>query len=218
MRYFMSLAMDYSALSQMTGKLLHELATALPNTQGTPRERHLFAGAVTPAGLVNFYPSILQKTERLYLLTGDPGCGKSTLLKHVCDTVRQAGQDMEVYHCGFDAERLDAVVVPALKTAFVKVTYPHTFSLPPAHPVSEQYTIALSRYAKASTLRTSAAERTESQERFWYLLGKAVEMIRSAKRNHDELESYYIRAMDFEKITAVRERLLAELLPKTAPC
>lgn len=212
LRWLMAEAMDYHAVSEMTHRLLKELVAALPPSAGTRGERHLFAGAITPLGPVNFYPSIFADVERFYLLTGDPGTGKSYLLEQIRQTVSRAGHRTGVYRCGFDAKRLDAVVVPVLKTAFVKVTYPHTFSLPPAQVIKEQSTIALSRFSKAAALKASAGERAENQERLWYLLGKAVEMIRSSKRNHDRLEDYYIRAMDFERIGVLREKLANEIL------
>lgn len=215
MRHFMQQAIDFSALSRMTHQLLGELVETLPQAPEKPRERHLFGGAVTPGGLLNFYPSIFQDVERFYMLSGDPGSGKSTLLRQIYETVHRAGHSTDVYHCAFDPERFDAVVIPILKTAFVKVTYPHNFTLPPTHPLQEQHTLALTRFSKASILRGSAGERAESQERFWYLLGKAVEMIRSAKRNHDQLESYYIQAMDYDKIAAIRDRLLEEVFQGT---
>jgi len=123
-----------------------------------------------------------------------------------------AGQDVEVYHCAFDPTRFDAVLIPAIKTAFVKAAYPHSFSISPSQPVKEQYTLALSRYSKVAALKKSNGERTESQERFWFLLGKAVEMIRRAKRNHDKLEQYYIHAMDFGRVAEIQNRITAELM------
>jgi ABC-type lipoprotein export system ATPase subunit len=212
LRHLTGLAMDRPAVSRMTHQLLGEFIGSLPSTDEDGGERHLFGGANTPAGPVNFYPSIVRGAERLFLLTGDPGTGKSTLLQQVFTAVRRTGHRAEAYHCAFDPDRLDAVIVPAVRTVFIKVTYPHSFSLPPEHPVREQYTLALSRHARVSALRTSAAERAENQERLWYLLGKAVEMIRSAKQNHDRLESYYVRAMDFEKLSSIRERLTAALI------
>lgn len=212
MRHLMAQAMDYAALSKITARLLRDLAEALPAATGPARARHLFGGAISPAGLVNFYPSIFQNVERFYLLTGDPGSGKSTLLKQIYETANRLGHDTECYHCAFDADRLDAVVLPVLRTAFVKVTYPHTFSIPPTQHVREQNTLALGRHSRVAELRKSAAERSESQERFWYLTGKAVEMIRGAKRNHDKLEEFYIRAMDFPMLGQMREKIIHNVL------
>ena len=61
MRYHMDKAMDYSALAKMTYQLLLDLVASLPASTGAPQERHLFGGAITPGGLVNFYPSILDR-------------------------------------------------------------------------------------------------------------------------------------------------------------
>ncbi|HZK24178.1 MAG TPA: hypothetical protein VFC74_02185 [Oscillospiraceae bacterium] len=216
LRWLMAQAMDYQAVDAMTHQLLTELAAALPASTRAAKERHLFGSSITPAGLVNFYPSILQNTERFYLLSGDPGCGKSYLLEQIRQTVNRAGHDTEVYRCGFDPDHIDAVVIPVLKTAFVKITYPHTFSVNPVQVVKEQATIALSRYANTTILKKYSGERSESSERLWFLLGKAVEMIRGSKRNHDQLENYYIKAMDYSRLDAVRQQLSARILKQEA--
>ncbi|MCR3922059.1 MAG: hypothetical protein NUK65_06010 [Firmicutes bacterium] len=214
LRWLMAQAMDYQAVTAMTHKLLTELSSALPPASHPPVERQLYGSAITPAGLVNFYPSIFQNIERFYLLSGDPGSGKSYLLERIRETVSRAGHDTEVYRCGFDPARIDAVVVPILKTAFVKFTYPHTFSINPVQVVKEQSTLALSRYAKTARLKQHATERTENTERFWYLLGKAVEMIRASKRNHDKLEEFYVKAMNFTHLSQLRETIITDFFTK----
>ncbi|MBS4030181.1 MAG: hypothetical protein KGZ63_01975 [Clostridiales bacterium] len=216
LRYLMSLAMDYFSLSKMSHQLLNELVAALPPAKTKPVERHLFAGAVSSAGLMNFYPSILQDCTTLYLLTGDPGTGKSYLLQQVYDTVRRAGHDLEVYRCPFDPERIDAVVVPVLQTAFVKATYPHSFSLEATHQLRSQITLTLGKYARVSSLKSTSGERAENLERFWFLLGKAVENFQRAKRVHLKLEEYYIPVMDFNQICKLQEEIMRNLLPDTA--
>ena len=211
LRWLTGQAMDYQAVNCMTQKLLSELTAALPPPQAKPCERRLFAGAVTPAGFINHYPSILQKAKRFYLLTGEHGSGKSFLLERIRQTIKLTGHSLEVFCCPLDPRRIDAIIIPVLKTAFVKVTYPHTFALEPTHRIEEQTTIALSRYAKASLLRHYAAEREENTERLWYLLGKAVEMLGGAKRKHGQLEKYYLDAMDYSHSAALQDKLLAEI-------
>ncbi|NLZ92701.1 MAG: hypothetical protein GX922_01595 [Firmicutes bacterium] len=212
LRWLMAQAMDFNGIRKLIHQLVTELTAALPPADGPGKERHLFGSAITPAGLVNLYPSILQTVKNFYYLTGDPGSGKSYLLEQIRQAVLRAGHDVHVYRCSFDPERLDAVVIPAIDTAFVKLTYPHTFSLNPLQPVDKQITLSLGRYAKPSLLKHYAAERSENMERFWYLLEKAVEMIKAAKKNHDLLESYYVKAMDFERLTKVQEKIMASVL------
>lgn len=207
-RYLMAQAMDYHGVNVMAGRLLEEISAGLPRSEHAGQERHLFAGAITPSGLLNFYPSILSGIPTIYMLTGDPGSGKSYLLKQIYELVKKLGHDTEVYRCAFDPERLDAVVIPALGTAFVKATYPHNFTLPPG---VEQHTLALSRCSRPAVLKGNSRERSESQERFWHLLEKAVELISKSRLNHDQLEDYYIRAMDFDRVGALREQILRDV-------
>jgi Cdc6-like AAA superfamily ATPase len=209
-RYLMANAMDYRGVTEMSTLLLSDLVPSLPSPEKEPVERHLFAGALSPGGLVNFYPSILQDISKLYLLTGDPGSGKSYLLQQVFNTATRSGQHVEAYHCAFDAQRLDAVVIPAAATAYVKATYPHSFTIPPS--VKEHHTVAVSRYSRAAALKNTASERSECHDRFWQLVSKGLEFIRKAKHNHDELEQHYIRAMDFSKVDKIREEILEQVL------
>ncbi len=206
-RYLMSQAMDYHGVTLTTNRLLAEIKSRLPPSGRMGKERHLFAGAITPGGLLNFYPSVVNGIQTVYHLAGDPGTGKSFLLKQVFATVKSLGHDTEVYRCAFDPGRFDAVVVPALGTAFVKATYPHGFTLPAG---TEQHTLPLSRHSRPAVLKTSSRERAEAHERFWRLVGKAVELIGKSRQNHDQLESYYIRAMDFERVAAVREKIIQD--------
>ena len=50
-----------------------------------------------------------------------------------------------------------------------------------------------------------------NEEQFRSLLEQGIEHIREAHKKHDELEAFYIPAMDFEKIDAVA----ADIIEKT---
>lgn len=212
LRWLTARAMDYRAANRMVLRLLGELADALPQKEEEPKERQLFAGAITPKGFLNFYPSIFKGLERFYYLTGEPGTGKSFLLGRIRQTVKDAGYQLYTFRCSFDPQRVDAVVIPAIKTAFVKMTYPHTFSLDPLQLVREQSTIALNRYINTALFKKYTAERTENTERFWYLLGKAVEFLRHAKQAHEKLEEIYREAMDYRCLEKLQGQLSEELL------
>ncbi|MBT9173674.1 MAG: hypothetical protein DDT21_02079 [Syntrophomonadaceae bacterium] len=215
-RYLMSGAMDYDSLSEMARSLVAETVSALPPVQGAPRERRLFAGAITPQGLVNFYPSILQGISSFHFLTGDPGSGKSFLLEQIRNAVLQAGYSVEVYNCAFDPQRIDAVVVPDGKAAFLKDTYPHSFSFSPAEKGHSRDTIALSRYARPRVLKNTAAERNETLDRFWQCVHRAVEILGKAKCVHDRLEELYIQSMDFKLVADKQEEAINNALSITA--
>lgn len=215
-RYLMNGVMDYGALCKMARALAAETVSGLPPLQGIPRERRLFAGAITPQGLVNFYPSILQGISSFHFLTGDPGSGKSFLLEQIRNAVLQAGYSVEVYNCAFDPRQIDAVVVPDGRVAFLKATYPHSFSFGPEETGHSRDIIALSRYARPRDLKNTAAERAEFLDRFRQVIHMAVESLRKAKRVHDRLEEYYVQAMDFTQVAEKQAAVVSKVLSTAA--
>ena len=44
------------------------------------------------------------------------------------------------------------------------------------------------------------------------LIKNAIELLKEAKKNHDELESYYIKAMDFEALNRFGEKTINKIL------
>lgn len=199
-RYLISLALDREKMNQAVLSIIDALQASLPESGGKYSERQLFASAICPSGLVNFYPTILGEVENLYILTGEPGTGKSYLLERVYEALRGRPLAMEIYRCAFDPHRLDAVVIPAINTAFVKGTYPHSFAVPPLQGQAKQQTIAVSRYLKVHALKETATERALCQDRFWQLIGKAQDFLAKARQLHGKLEEYYVKAVDFSRV------------------
>lgn len=199
-RYLISLALDRENMNRMILSIIDELVASLPETSRDYSERQLFASAICPSGLVNFYPSILSGTENLYILTGEPGTGKSYLLQRIYEALRGRPLAVELYRCAFDPHRLDALVIPSVKTAFVKGTYPHSFAVPHVQGQGKQQTIAISRHLKVGQLKETAAERALCQDRYWQLIGKAQDYFAKARQFHGKLEEYYVKAVNFERV------------------
>ena len=63
-----------------------------------------------------------------------------------------------------------------------------------------------------SLLDSQAKSIFACRERLIAGLQAAIAQIKMAKDYHDELESYYVPAMDFTRIEEMRQKLLAELL------
>ena len=52
-----------------------------------------------------------------YMIKGRPGTGKSTLLKELAKKSETLGYDTEIYHCSFDPQSLDMVLIQSLTFA-----------------------------------------------------------------------------------------------------
>lgn len=87
--------------------------------------KHRFLGAATPEGAKDFIPSITQDIPKRYFIKGRPGTGKSTLLKKLAKGAENSGFDVEIYHCGFDHNSLDMVVITELGVCIFDSSAPH---------------------------------------------------------------------------------------------
>lgn len=94
--------------------------------QAQPRI-HYFLGANSPTGFYSLYDQLIdpEEAEELFILKGGPGCGKSSLMRKVGAAMEEHGLEVEYIDCSGDPDSLDAVIIPALKTAVVDGTAPH---------------------------------------------------------------------------------------------
>ena len=99
-----------------------------------------FLGANAPTGFYSLYDQLIDpaEAEDIVILKGGPGCGKSSLMRRVGKAMEERGLAVEYIQCSGDPDSLDAVVIPALKTAVVDGTAPHV--------VEPRYPGAVERY------------------------------------------------------------------------
>lgn len=92
----------------------------------------VFPGNNSAAGFYSYYHSGLSAMEWIYILKGGPGTGKSTFMRHLAAAFRDRGFNVELWQCSSDDDSLDGLLIPALKTAVVDGTAPHTMD--PVYP------------------------------------------------------------------------------------
>ncbi|MGL4991852.1 MAG: PRK06851 family protein [Sarcina sp.] len=92
--------------------------------KGTIYDRYL--GGATSNGSVDFVMNITENLKR-YFIKGRSGTGKSTILRKIAKKAVENGFDVELYHCGFDPDSIDMVVVRELNFAIFDSTAPHEY-------------------------------------------------------------------------------------------
>lgn len=90
--------------------------------------KHMFAGANTPIGFVDFFDNImpLEKAKKRYYLKGSSGSGKSTFIKKISEEFEALKIDMEKFHCANDIDSLDALSVGSKGLCILDATQPHS--------------------------------------------------------------------------------------------
>jgi energy-coupling factor transporter ATP-binding protein EcfA2 len=173
------------------------------------KERHLFASAISPEGLVNHYESIFSACKEFYFLTGSLGTGISDYLEHLYRVLRLKGLSLEVFHCALDPEKIDALVIPELRVALVKVTAYQPVKLSSVD-ILYQENLSFDNFCPHDDWKKDLIE--DHQNRFNDSLYKGIDCIKRAKELQMHREPYYSKAMDFSKVERVEEELAAKFL------
>ena len=85
-------------VSRFTTGLLQELSLEQLSAAPVRRERHLFASAITPVGLVSHIGTLLKDYTRSWVLRCAPGTGGQEVFSTLINAARLRGVYMEVFH------------------------------------------------------------------------------------------------------------------------
>ncbi len=203
--------MDFAAADELTEEYKDILYGDLQlEKQG--RVDHRFLGAATPTGAVDFVPNLTEGLARRFFLKGRPGSGKSTMLKKLAAAAIERGFDIEIYHCGFDPNSLDMIIVRELGFAIFDSTAPHEYFPDRAgDDIVDMYL----RCIKPGTDEANAEVLSEIKQRYTTQMKQSTQHLAEAKSLHDELEQIYVQAMDFRVVDRIRERILQEITSLT---
>jgi len=186
--------MDFNKADEITENLINVIfGNKSLDKKSVVRDR--FLGAATPEGPVDFISNLTDEIEKRYFIKGRPGSGKSTLLKKIVSNVIERGFDAEVYHCGFDPDSLDMVIMRELSISIFDSTSPHEYC-----PEQETDEI-IDMYKQTINLETDEKYSLELEDilgRYKEKISQATSFLKKAKTYNDKLEKIYASAMNFE--------------------
>ena len=196
--YRASLKGNYHAIFEES--MIFQEFAEIPVCEIRGRERRLFASAVTPEGVVDLSEALLSG-YKTYIIKGYP----ASTLDTISETALNRGFDTEKYYCPLAPDtRIDHLLIPKLNLAF---TVSNDY-----HSCSKGEVVDFDEFCSKYIIEKYRDEREFAKEEFDRLISRAVFAISEAKQYHDELEKYYIPAMDFEKTDAICEKTLKEVL------
>jgi Cdc6-like AAA superfamily ATPase len=170
--------------------------------------RHRFLGAATPKGPRDFIGNLTEDLPKRYFIKGRPGTGKSTMLKRLAQAAEDRGLDVEIYHCGFDPNSLDMVIVRELGFAIFDSTAPHEYF---PERSGDEIVDVYERAVTPGTDEKFAYETKGIGKNYAAKMKEATSHLAAAKALHDELEAYYIEAMNFDVVEDLKNTIQAEL-------
>jgi hypothetical protein len=203
-------SMNFEAAEQLT-KELSELFYGDSKLNKTATVYHRFLGAATPKGAVDFVPNLTEDVAKRYFIKGRPGSGKSTMLKKLAAQAEARGYDTEIYHCGFDPNSLDMVVLRELGIAIFDSTAPHEYF--PDRETDEIIDM-YERCIAPGTDEKYAVEIADISSRYSAKMKESIGYLAEAKSLHDELEAIYVSAMDYSVVDRKKEQIRESILSR----
>lgn len=200
-------SMDFKMADQLTNKLIETFFGKMQLNKEAD-VRHRFFGAATPKGPVDFIPNLTEDIPKRYFIKGRPGTGKSTMLKKLAAAAEKRGIDVEVYHCGFDPNSLDMVIFRELGVCVFDSTAPHEyFPSRDGDEIIDVYEIFIA--PGTDEIFEDMLNKIETQ--YKNKMAEATTYLAKAKELHDELEVFYIAAMDFSKVEQIQAKIAEEI-------
>ena len=207
----------YRVVADIVGREYQEHEICL--TPG--RERRFFASAITASGTVNYLQSLLTDMERIYLINVPVGYANSGFMSVLREGAIYRGLDIESFYCPMcPDEKIDHLVIPQLKMAFVTVNEYHDIEpweiLDEENREQEIILLDVSDYMNSLVIAQSTEFVASLLEEFDILLDKAAAALEKAKNAHMQVESMYVPNMNFTEINQLLERTIDELMQKDA--
>ena len=176
--------MDFDAANKLAANTIEKVVggNTLPK-QG--EQIHRFFGAATIDGSFDYIDGLTSHLAKRYFIKGRPGTGKSTFLRKIADYASAAGFETEVYHCAFDPNSLDMIVLRELSLCVFDSTSPHEYF--PSRPSDEIIDI----YKAAVVDKTDEKYRTEIaaiMTDYKSEIAKATKQLTRAKKYYDEVQ------------------------------
>ncbi|MBU3189337.1 ATPase [Clostridium bowmanii] len=195
-------ALNNNNLNLLKENLRESLFTIPPSNVGY--DRHLFATAFTPNGIVTYIENLCSDYKKIYILKGGPGTGKSNVLEFLSDEALRWGYYVEIFHTPLIPEKIEHILIPQLNVAILTSNEINNLDL--AGTV-----IDMKDCLNLSALEKNKTETEYDSAEFFILLNKGLATIKEAKSLHDKLETFFVPNMDFSKVDAVLTKIIKKI-------
>lgn len=121
--------MDLEKADQVAKQLITELDQYERPVKEKSKKVRRFFGTFNYKGSNNIAEELLESVTYVYHIKGEAGNGKSYLLKQVIAWCESVHLDHEIYHCNFDPDSIDMVMIREIDLCLLDSTAPHAFPL-----------------------------------------------------------------------------------------
>lgn len=179
------------------------------NKKGASKEWVRFIGGTTPEGVVAYSGTVENFYKNVIVIDDKYGAASNEIMTAVRKIALEKGYEIITLKNPFlPSKIIDHILIPKLSLAVVReYEYMH-FS-------DNHRRIHARRFTDMGILRSVRGRLTFNRRTTRELLLGAVSTLAKAKSVHDQLEKYYIDAMNFNALTAFAEQKANEILEQS---
>ena len=180
--------------------ILFEELAEFPLTDYIGKKRKLFATAITPSGFRNRLDTVFGSVK-VYNLSGYT----DDLLLRLSDFITERGIDVEMYFCPLNpTKKCEHLLIPDLKLGFSLSNDYHSINM------GERVDLSIDDSIPQEDMEYIDFNRKTTD----YIFKKVFSELELAKKNHDILEDYYKKCMDFDAVEELSLGYAKEILEK----
>lgn len=196
---------DREKALQFAGKLCRRLIPAKREV-GTGTEWVRFVGGITPLGIVSYPKTVLDEAEKAVIISDEYGSASSIIIDYAREYALKNGYETITLKNPFLPSLItDHIIIPelgiALATENTYIRFP-----------CDIRRIHARRFVSSQRLHLSRERLKFNKKAANELFCAAAQSLARAKTVHDELEGYYIKAMDFDRLNKFAESFAEEIL------
>lgn len=203
-RYLIGESTDALRLKQFAVRLADSLLPTGASRPGVRRRR--FLNAPTPAGMTVFYETAASLCEKKVVLDDAYGVCAPVILRILSDRAVKAGLTVTECPCALRGGRtLSHLLIPELSLGIFTDDAHTDFG------GDADKTVRCARFTAPGVFRDHKNRLAFNAKAYGEFTAEAVKKLAAAKAVHDELEKYYIAAMDFDGVRERTDRLIEEI-------
>ncbi len=174
---------------------------------GKGQEKRRFLSGVTPKGYVTLFDTAKCLCEQIYSVTDEYYYAAGMLMESLRRCAIANGIDVITCLNPFAPQGLPLhIILPNEKIGFFTSNSTQNFK-----PIADK-NINASRFTDKETMSAYKKRLEFNKKASSQFLDEAIKLLVKAKSVHDELESYYIDAMDFEKLNRKTEEIINNVI------
>lgn len=174
--------------------------------RGGGKESIRMLTAVTNKGIVTYTDTVKALADKVICIRDPYGPVSEVYLSAVKAQAKKQGLSMILCMSPFHVGKVDHILFPEQRIAVVTEDQFQKFKGFP-----QMQSIRIARYLPPKVLKELKESLRHRSRMMDTLIADAVECLKQAKALHDKLEGYYTPAVDFDRVNALAEQVIAEM-------